>query len=162
MRNLIITSALSVGVLSGQAAAQTKTPYDNKAAITAIEERMAGEQTVDNVLGAWDKDAVWFDITPGDTVGIDAIRKSFAGQLSHLSNIRVTILRLKVEADVRLGYAFSTVHLAADGTNGAPGINVVIRQTDTFRKIRGSWVLTHQHISLPVDLATGKAVLDSR
>jgi hypothetical protein len=49
-----------------------------KAAITAIEERMAGQQTVDNVLGSWDKDAVWYDITPGDVVGIDAIRQDFA------------------------------------------------------------------------------------
>jgi ketosteroid isomerase-like protein len=134
----------------------------DKETITQIEERMAGPQSVENVLGSWDKDAVWYDITPGEVVGISEIRKDFAEQLSHLTNIRVKILRLHVDADSKLAYAFSTVHLAAEGKGGAPGIDVVIRQTDTYRKRHGTWLLTHQQISVPVDLATGKAVFNSK
>jgi ketosteroid isomerase-like protein len=156
--NLILGLACSACIQSPVLAAQSS----DKEAITQIEERMAGPQSVENVLGSWDKDAVWYDITPGEVVGISEIRKDFAEQLSHLTNIRVKILRLHVDADSKLGYAFSTVHLAADGKGGAPGIDVVIRQTDTYRKRHGTWLLTHQQISLPVDLATGKAVFNSQ
>ena len=65
-------------------------------------------------------------------------------------------------ADTRIGYAYSTQHLVADGVNGTPGVDLTFRETDCFQKKAGKWTLMHQHISLPVDLKSGKAVLDSK
>ena len=138
-------------------------PTADESAIIKIERDMAAGQTVDAVMGSWDKDAVWYDISPGEVVGLDAIRKDFAEQLKAVKNIRVTILRLKAEADNKIGYAYSTLHLLADGSDGKPNlVDFVFRQTDTYHKRHGNWLLTHQQIPLPVDLRSGKAVFDSK
>ena len=35
-----------------------------------------------------------------------------------------------------------------------------VRAIDCYRKINGHWLVTHEHISVPVDLDSGKAVLN--
>jgi ketosteroid isomerase-like protein len=35
-----------------------------------------------------------------------------------------------------------------------------VRWTACWRKIGGQWLLVHDHVSVPVDLQAGKAVLD--
>lgn len=137
-------------------------PPDGVAAIRAIEQGMAKAQTPDALTAAWDKNVVWYDINPGEVDGLEAVRKDFAGQVSHVTNIRVTILRMQIIADSALGFAFSTQHLSAEGRNGAPDIDFVFRETDCFQKKAGQWFLYHQQISLPVDMQTGRAVLESK
>ncbi len=39
-------------------------------------------------------------------------------------------------------------------------IGTWVRWTACWRKIRGQWLLVHDHVSVPVDVQTGKAVLD--
>jgi ketosteroid isomerase-like protein len=41
-------------------------------------------------------------------------------------------------------------------------IDVNIRVTDVLRKAKGKWLIVHEHVSVPVDLATGKADLASK
>jgi ketosteroid isomerase-like protein len=38
--------------------------------------------------------------------------------------------------------------------------DVWVRATSGLRKINGKWLIVHDHISVPADLDTGKAVLD--
>jgi len=35
-----------------------------------------------------------------------------------------------------------------------------LRATSVVRKINGKWLIVHDHISVPIDFETGKAVLD--
>jgi len=35
-----------------------------------------------------------------------------------------------------------------------------LRWTACWRKINGKWLIAHMHVSVPVDLETGRAVLD--
>jgi ketosteroid isomerase-like protein len=37
-----------------------------------------------------------------------------------------------------------------------------VRFTECYRKTQGRWLAIHDHISVPVDLDTGKAVLDAK
>jgi len=46
-------------------------------------------------------------------------------------------------------------------TKGQP-IDITVRVTDGYRKIAGDWVIVHEHVSVPVDLATGKPDLSSK
>jgi ketosteroid isomerase-like protein len=39
---------------------------------------------------------------------------------------------------------------------------MVIRTTDCLKKIKGKWLIVHEHNSVPVDLATGKGDLLSK
>jgi hypothetical protein len=36
-----------------------------------------------------------------------------------------------------------------------------VRVTNGYRKIDGNWLIVHSHVSVPVDLATGKPDLSS-
>jgi ketosteroid isomerase-like protein len=157
--NFVAALALVTALLVNGAA---KAAAADEAIILGIEKDMAAAQTVDGIVGAWDKDVVWYDINPGQVDGLAAVRADFGRQLAHVKNIRTKILRIKVLADNRIGYAYSTQHLIADGVNGAPNVDFTFRETDCFQKKAGKWTLMHQQISLPVDLTTGKAVLDSK
>jgi ketosteroid isomerase-like protein len=63
-----------------------------------------------------------------------------------------------VIADDRLGVAESTQHMTATDKSGKP-IDFIFRETDIWRKGQSGWKIVHTHVSVPVDLATGSAVL---
>jgi ketosteroid isomerase-like protein len=35
-------------------------------------------------------------------------------------------------------------------------VQLAVRVTDVYRKSQGKWLIIHEHVSVPVDLATGK------
>jgi ketosteroid isomerase-like protein len=35
-----------------------------------------------------------------------------------------------------------------------------LRWTACYRKANGKWLITHEHVSVPVDMESGKALLD--
>lgn len=41
-------------------------------------------------------------------------------------------------------------------------MEVTVRVTDGYKKINGQWLISHEHVSVPVDLATMKPDLDSK
>jgi ketosteroid isomerase-like protein len=73
--------------------------------------------------------------------------------------IDVEIQDLKVVAGGGVGYACSRQHYSGNLKNGQK-MDLWGRCTSGFRKINGKWLDTHDHCSVPVDLSTGKAILD--
>jgi hypothetical protein len=41
-------------------------------------------------------------------------------------------------------------------------MDLILRVTDGYANFKGNWLIAHEHISVPVDLATGKADLRSK
>jgi ketosteroid isomerase-like protein len=41
-------------------------------------------------------------------------------------------------------------------------VDLTVRVTDVYQKIRGRWFITHEHVSVSVDLDTGKPDLSSK
>jgi len=41
-------------------------------------------------------------------------------------------------------------------------VDVVVRVTDVYRKIKGEWLIVQEHVSFPVDIDSGKADLLSK
>ena len=39
-------------------------------------------------------------------------------------------------------------------------VDLWTRVTNCFRRIDGEWLMIHDHVSVPIDLATGKALLN--
>jgi ketosteroid isomerase-like protein len=39
---------------------------------------------------------------------------------------------------------------------------MTVRVTDGYKKVNGQWLISHEHVSVPVDLDTMKPVLDSK
>lgn len=137
-------------------------PSADESAIRGIEDGMVGEQTAQAITAHWSKDVVWFDMLSGNVTGLEAVRGDLGAQIARLTNIHIQIKSIEVHADKAVGFAFSTQRITGDGRDGAPGIAIDFRQTDGFVKTAGKWTLVHQHLSVPFDPASGKAILASK
>jgi ketosteroid isomerase-like protein len=68
-------------------------------------------------------------------------------------------LSITVVGTVAYGHNIQTAHFTAkDGTH----TTAVVRVTDVYRKINGRWLIVQEHVSFPVDIASGKADLLSK
>lgn len=103
---------------------------------------------------------VAFDIVPPlQDVGANTYRETwektfrqFAGPI----NIETRDLNIVTGGDAAFSYML--FHIQATMTNGNK-VNFWERMTLCFRKIDGKWLIAHEHVSVPADLATGKAAL---
>ena len=58
-------------------------------------------------------------------------------------------------------YSMSIMRAAGKLKNG-PELDFTISSTNVWRKMKGRWVAVHEHNSFPVDMASGKADLQSK
>jgi ketosteroid isomerase-like protein len=68
-------------------------------------------------------------------------------------------LHIFVSGNVAYGYNIQTWKFTQSDQSG---YTIVESVTQIYRKIDGHWLIVHEHASIPVDLGTGKAVLESR
>jgi ketosteroid isomerase-like protein len=43
---------------------------------------------------------------------------------------------------------------------GGPTIDIWVRETNVLRRVNGRWLIVHDHVSVPFDFATGRALTD--
>ncbi len=102
------------------------------------------------------EDLVLFDVIPPlQYVGADAVRKDWQGFLGGLKTIKVENLQLDIVANGKLAFARYIQPVSAVDTKDKP-MDMTLRITDCLRKIKGKWVIVHEHVSVPVDMMTGK------
>jgi ketosteroid isomerase-like protein len=75
--------------------------------------------------------------------------------------VEADLSELKVVADGTFGYAHLIDHSALTDKDGKK-VESTVRTTDVFRKMGGKWLIVHEHNSVPVDLATGKADMTAK
>jgi len=68
-------------------------------------------------------------------------------------------LAITVADDVAFGHSLN--HVTATFKNGTR-TDVWVRWTACFRKIHGRWLIAHDHVSVPADVASGRALVDLR
>ena len=68
---------------------------------------------------------------------------------------------LDITADSKLAFSHSIQHFSCTDAKGNK-LEMTMRATDGYRKVKGKWLIVHEHISAPIDLATGKADLTSK
>lgn len=157
----------AAALLGGLAAVDAMSPKGRNAAIAeiaAIEHAMASAQDAATVTATWADDFLWYEIGPIEIHGGRPSKELLAEQFKALGEVRTRILRLDVRAtgnrDGDMGYAVSTQNYNSD-IKGGGVLDFVFRETDVFEKRNGKWWIVHQHISIPVDLASGKAIIGS-
>ncbi len=73
----------------------------------------------------------------------------FAGALTvEMSDFALTV-------DHALAYGYSIQRIAGTDRQGK-AIDVTACVTDVYKQIDGKWLIVHEHVSLPVDLAAGR------
>jgi ketosteroid isomerase-like protein len=102
-----------------------------------------------------------YDIVPPlQYKGADAYRKDyeeFFAQFDGPLHVEVTDEHLGVGRDLAVDYGLERISGKMKG--GAP-VDLWLRYTSAFRRIDGEWRDIHDHVSVPVDMATGKARMD--
>jgi uncharacterized protein (TIGR02246 family) len=116
---------------------------------------------LNGIMGLYAPDVDAYDIVPPlQFNGADAYRKDYADFFAQFKGpIKVTNPYIHVEQSGDVAYAFGLERLRGTMTNGTQ-IDMWIRFTDGWKREKGRWLVEHEHVSVPVDLATGKARLD--
>jgi ketosteroid isomerase-like protein len=137
---------------------------DDQQEISDLEHKVAIVTNGDEVMKYWDggDDIVLFDMMgpPREYAGHKAIH-DHADEFSGWTNLKVNFVELKVISDGNLALARSVQHATATTVDGKP-FEVTFRATDVWRKRDGQWKLISVHVSVPVDLKTGKADMASK
>ena len=68
---------------------------------------------------------------------------------------------LEIYGGNRYAYSHSVQHFACTDQQGKK-LNLILRVTDGYANFGGEWLIAHEHVSVPVDLTTGKADLQSK
>lgn len=157
---------MATGVLSVLPAGVQAASRD-EAGIKALEARFAAAVTakdLDAIMKVYvpDESLFVFDVVPPrQYVGAKAYRKDWADYLATFNGApKIEISALSVMADGTMGFSHSIQRVTGTDAKGQP-IDLTVRVTDVYRKIKGNWLIVHEHVSVPVNLDTGKPDLAS-
>jgi uncharacterized protein (TIGR02246 family) len=116
---------------------------------------------LDRVMSFYAPDIVSFDLTPplryaGAEKKRRAWQEVFAAYPGAFS-YEVSDLNVTTQGD--LAFVHSVNHVSGTLANGQV-TDLWVRWTACLRRIDDVWVVAHDHVSVPADLAHGRAVLD--
>lgn len=115
----------------------------------------------DAVMALYSDDVVAYDVVPPlEYIGKAAYRADYQQFFSQYdSDLKVELRDLHVGASGDLGYAAGLELISGTLKRGKKS-EVWLRFTSLFRKSEGHWLDFHDHVSVPADVATGKAMLE--
>ena len=141
---------------------------NDESAIRALEDRFAEafnagdvEEMMKNYIP--DKSLVVFDVVPPrQHLGAKAYHKAWMEFFTHFRGTpKISILDLTITVDGKLGFSHSIQHVTGTDRQGN-SVDRTVRVTDGYRKIGGNWLIVLEHISVSVDLKSGKPDLSSK
>ncbi|GAA4531974.1 MULTISPECIES: YybH family protein [Nonomuraea] len=106
-------------------------------------------------------DVVSFDVEPPlQHVGIEAKMANWTKAFTFFRDVDYELrdLTLTVGDDVAFGHAFG--RLSGTLENGTATKGMWVRATFCFRKTDDHWVVAHDQVSVPFDVASGRAAAD--
>jgi len=113
------------------------------------------------VMSIYTADVVSFDIDPPlQHVGTEAKRKNWERVLAAYEHLGYEVRDLTITVGDDVAFAHSLNRLSGTLKNGATTTGFWVRATTCFRKINGDWFIAHDQVSVPLDLATGAALLN--
>ncbi|WP_280426559.1 YybH family protein [Nocardia carnea] len=118
-------------------------------------------QNLEAVRQVYTADVVSFDVEPPlQHVGTAAKLENWAKVFLAFERVTYELrdLTLTVGEEVAFGYAFG--RLGGILKNGPTTSGIWVRVTYGLRKIEGTWLIAHDQVSVPVDIATGRGLVD--
>jgi uncharacterized protein (TIGR02246 family) len=124
-------------------------------------QRAIRAKDLSGVLSVYAPDIVSFDLVPPmQHVGIAAYRRpweetfaSFEGRIGY----EVSDLSITAADDVAFSHSLNQM---SGIIKGGQTTSVWVRWTACFRKLDGRWLITHEQVSVPIDMESGRALLD--
>jgi uncharacterized protein (TIGR02246 family) len=167
---IVLVPTLVGAQTQGQRAPRARTTRNaaknNEAAIRELYDRWSKAfraRDIEGIMAVYAPgDAVvGYDIVaPLEYVGNDAYRKDYEVFLAqYVGPIDIEYRGLRIVASGDVAFIHTLERINGTLKNGQKS-DIWVRATSGLRKIKGKWLIVHDHISVPADLDTGKAVLD--
>lgn len=164
MKGRVIAVAIlftAVGII-GARSYRASSPASAEKEIREIYDRFSvaiKAKNLDAVMAMYtrDENAVYFDaFVPRQYVGYTAYRRDYAEFFKLFPGpASSAIYDLHVAASGDLAYASSIDRWVVTGAD-KKRVEMIFRATDVFRKVKGRWLVIHEHLSFPVDPVTSK------
>lgn len=108
-------------------------------------------------------DPVVFDVRPPASItGVEPYRRNFEAWFATIEGpIEYEMHELVITAGDSAAFSHSLDHVRDTRTTGETA-DYWVRVTSGWRKIDGRWLITHEHISMPINLQTMKAQTNLR
>lgn len=121
----------------------------------------AWHKDLDRLMSLYAPEAVYFDVVPPlRYVGADALRERFRHWFSLWEGpIGQQLGDLTVLGGGEFAAAYMLVRASGTLATGRE-VGYWVRVTDCFRRSGDGWLVTHEHVSLPVDMASGRVTMD--
>jgi len=115
---------------------------------------------LERVMSIYAPDMVTFDIVPPlRSTGTDAKRRNWAEALApYLPPIDYQVRELEIAVADDVAFGRSLNRMAGTLRNGVRQV-LWLRWTACLRKAEGQWFIVHDHVSVPVDLPSGCALV---
>jgi ketosteroid isomerase-like protein len=126
----------------------TDTRQRDREILTAIVKDMAGSMTGAQSTRHWAEDALWFDIPPFASKGVQPALKMFDRVFSSFKSCDIDILDEEVTINGDMGIV-CTVQRVNIVLKSGDTKQALVRQTDCFERRGGEWKLIHEHASFP-------------
>jgi uncharacterized protein (TIGR02246 family) len=163
----LLTLALCSVSVNAQTAGHAHSSISkNEAAVRAVYDKWAKAFEADDI------DAIMALYAPGDEVvaydlvpplqykGKAAYRQDYVEFLKQFDGpIHVEYRDMRIVAGSDVAFIHCLERFTGKMKNGQP-MDMWFRTTSGLRKINGQWRIVHDHVSVPTDFNTGKAVLD--
>ena len=116
---------------------------------------------IDRLMALYDPDIVYFDVVPPlRHIGSGAVRRNFLRWFdSWASPIGQQIGDLHLVTNEDIAVAHMLIRASGTLKNGRE-VNYWVRATVACHRAESGWVIAHEHVSLPVDVASGQAAMD--
>jgi ketosteroid isomerase-like protein len=121
----------------------------NKEMLISIVKEMGESTTGTESTKHWAKDALWFDIPPFASRGIQPAVKMFDSVFGNFKSCKVSFLEMDTIIGDNMGIVCSIQKVEIIFKNDVAK-TILVRQTDCFKKSDDNeWLLVHQHASVP-------------
>ncbi len=166
---VFITGAASTAFPQAHSARRLAAPASSeRAAIEALESNYVdafNRRDVNKIMASYapGKQLFVFDaVPPREYVGWDAYKRDWESLFAAFPGpVTDKMSELSITVAGPVAYAHHIEDTTFTGKDGSKK-ELVARVTDVFRKINGRWLIVQEHVSFPVDLATGQADLMSK
>lgn len=116
---------------------------------------------LDRLMSLYSPDIVYFDLVPPlRYAGSDALRRRFSEWFEGWKGgigMETTELVILAGGDVAAAHML----IRASGTRKTGDeVGYWVRTSNSCRRSDGRWLITHEHVSLPVDIQSRSAVMD--
>ena len=116
---------------------------------------------IDQLMSLYSANIVYFDLVPPlQYVGSAALRQRFLEWFhAWKTSIGMEIRDLTIVAGGDIAAAHMLLRASGTLKNGHE-VGYWVRASDCYRLSNDGWLITHEHVSLPVDMASRSAAID--